>query len=324
MVTGLVVNDKVNVRSEYYRNARAMCFSLFNTGQYFKELIPGGPDETEPEGELISSLNPLEGILSHIYSITQHEERRDAQKQRLEPRAIRKLYRRFLFYKYFVAPDMPLIVTEGKTDPIYLRWAVKMRTKFHPALGKSGKGGFDHALRYFNYGGSAHEILDLGSGGTSNLRLIPIDYQRTLYPYHKEPRAIIHKPMRFPVIIVLDNDDGLSPIAKVIKEKFRVQISLESTEDFFHVTDNLYVVKTPANAGEKTSIEDLFPEQVLKTQLKGKTFNSANKIDPEREYSKEAFAKSVINPNASTIDFSGFDPLLERILMAIQHYAAKA
>ena len=36
MVTGLVVNEKANIKSEYYRRARAMCDSLFQTGQYFK------------------------------------------------------------------------------------------------------------------------------------------------------------------------------------------------------------------------------------------------------------------------------------------------
>lgn len=32
MVTGLVVNEKVNVRSDYYRRSRAMCDALFQTG----------------------------------------------------------------------------------------------------------------------------------------------------------------------------------------------------------------------------------------------------------------------------------------------------
>ena len=39
LTTGLVVNNKVNVRSEYYRAVRAMCSSLFITGKYF-QMIP--------------------------------------------------------------------------------------------------------------------------------------------------------------------------------------------------------------------------------------------------------------------------------------------
>ena len=113
-VTGLVVNEKVNIKSEYYRNARAMCDSLFQTGKYFKEYLPPANIGDLPKPGYISSLNTLEGILSHIYNVTQTEERRDVPDQRKEPRAIRELYRRFLFYKHCIALEMPLVITEEK------------------------------------------------------------------------------------------------------------------------------------------------------------------------------------------------------------------
>ncbi|MGY6627943.1 MAG: retron Ec67 family RNA-directed DNA polymerase/endonuclease [Oceanicaulis sp.] len=324
MVTGLVVNEKVNIRSEYYRRTRAMCDMLFQTGQYYKVLIKPNDDDEKPKGDFTDNLNPLQGMLGHIYSVTQTEERREAPEQRDKPRAIRKLFRRFLFYKYCIALQEPLIITEGKTDPVYLREAVRRRTKFHPALGAIGKGGFSHAVRYFKYGGLTDEVMGLGGGGTGNLKSIPMDYRRNLYPSKKEPKALLHRPMRYPVILVLDNDDGLGPIAGVIKDMFGVQFSLQSTSDFYHVTDNLYVVKSPENAGQKTSIEDLFSKKLLKSKLNEKVFNPVGPIDPSKEYSKEVFAKSVVKPNADKIDFSGFDPLLDRILKAIQHHAAKA
>ena len=150
MVTGLVVNEKVNIRSEYYRRSRAMCDALFRTGEYFKSMLPVVEAGEEQKPEMTSSLNPLEGILSYVYAVTQSEERREIQEQRQKPRAIRQLYRRFLFYKYFIALNAPLIVTEGKTDPIYLREAVKRRTNFHPLLGTTNEKEFHHAVRYFN------------------------------------------------------------------------------------------------------------------------------------------------------------------------------
>jgi len=323
MVTGLVVNEKVNIRSDYYRRARAMCDMLFQTGKYYKVVIQPDDEDEEPKPDLTNNLNPLQGILGHIYSVTQTEERREISEQRQKPRAIRKLFRRFLFYKYCMALKEPLIITEGKTDPVYLREAVKSRTKFHPALGAPGTDGFKHAVRYFNFGGLAHEIMDLGGGGTGNLKSIPMDYRRNLYPSKKEPKAILHRPMKYPVILVLDNDDGLGPIAGVIKEMFGVQFNWQTAADFYHVTDNLYVVKTPESSGKKTCIEDLFAKKLLKTQLNGKKFNPASEIDPTKEYSKEVFAKSVVKANAAKIDFSGFDPLLERIHKAMQHHAAK-
>jgi retron-type reverse transcriptase len=322
MVTGLVVNEKVNIRSDYYRRARAMCDMLFQTGQYYKVVMqPDDPDE-EPKPDLTNNLSPLQGILGHIYSVTQSAERREVTEQRQKPRAIRKLFRRFLFYKYCMALQDPLIITEGKTDPVYLREAVKRRTNFHPALGAPGKEGFKHAVRYFNYGGLAHEVMDLG-GGTGDLRSIPLDYLRNLKPSKGKHKPFASKPMGHPVIIILDNDKGLKDVAATIKTNFGISINKTSIDDFYHVTENLYVVKTPENGTHDTCIEDMFPKSLLKTELNGKKFNSASGIDPTKEYSKEVFAKSVVKSNADNIDFSGFDPLLERICKVIQHHAVE-
>lgn len=318
-VTGLIVNEKVNIASDYYRKARSMCRSVFEVGQYFTTVKEPATADDPPVPELTGNLNPLEGILGHIYAVTQTEDRRDVREQRMNPRAIRSLYRRFLFYKYFVALKEPLIVTEGKTDPVYLREAVKSRTAFHPVLGSKKPGWFEHAVRYFNYGGLAHEILDLGGGGSSNLQSIPLDYRRNFQPSKNDPRAIIHKPLSHPVILVLDNDDGLGAVAGTIWKNFKVKINLGTTDDFYHITENLYVVKTP-EAGGNTCIEDLFPDVWRKKELNGKKFNASNNIDVSSEYSKEVFANSVVKPNTDKIDFSGFDPLLQRIVKAIEHH----
>lgn len=318
MVTGLVVNEKVNVRSDYYRRARAMCDSLFQTGRYFSSYIPSDDPDEEPQPNYTNNPNSLEGILGHIYSVTQTEERRDVQEQRNEPRAIRKLYRRFLFYRRCLAPDKPLIITEGKTDPIYLREAIRQQTKFHPVLGKQGQKGFEFAVRFFNYGGQAREIMDLG-GGAGDLRSIPLDYLRNLKKDNPKRKPIKHKPMSWPVILVLDNDDGLRQVTSTIKKNFDVNIDLKSTDDFYHITENLYLVKTPETHGE-SCIEDLFPKKWREAKLKGKRFNSASKIDPKKEYGKEVFAKAIVQPNADKISFSGFSPLLDRIAKVLADY----
>ena len=59
-VTGLVVNKKLSVKSEYWRTARAKCNSLFNTGSF----------TTERKGELVEgNINELEGQLNFIDQI---------------------------------------------------------------------------------------------------------------------------------------------------------------------------------------------------------------------------------------------------------------
>ena len=339
MVTGLVVNKKVNIRSKYYRKTRAMCDSLFQTGKYFYSFTsPSKPDE-ESKPDLTDNLNPLEGILSHIYAVTQSEERRNLKDQREKPRAIRKLYRRFLFYKYCIALKAPLIITEGKTDPIYLREAIRYRNAYHPHLGKPGSNGFKFAVRFFNYRGQAQEVIGLGGGGTSNLKLIPLDYKKNLSATKGRKPSFKHKPMAYPVILVLDNDTGLTTVISTVKENFGVSIAIESTDDFYHITENLYLIKTPEANGE-SCIEDLFPGKLKDTRLKGKKFNpkegkkfnpkegkkfnpKGGKINHQTEYGKEEFAKSVVKPKARKIDFSGFDPLLDRIVAVLENYTQR-
>ncbi len=137
---------------------------------------------------------------------------------------------------------------------------------------------------------------------------------------------ICNPPMQHPVILLLDNDDGLDPIKNIIKNCFKVDISQKSSNDsFYFVTANLYVVKVPdSQSQEGCCIEDLFPEEWLKKELNGKKLNyKKDDINTENEYSKEVFAKSVVRPNADRIDFSGFDPLLKRIQESIEDYKTR-
>ena len=109
-----------------------MCFSLFQTGAYHLPY-----QGAAVEIEKIENLAPLEGRLAHIHYVKNVTVRRKTNEldHRLvpyqEPTAPRNLYKRFLFYKYFVANEVPVLVTEGKTDIVYLRAAIKsLHAKF--------------------------------------------------------------------------------------------------------------------------------------------------------------------------------------------------
>ncbi|WP_181876391.1 hypothetical protein [Staphylococcus aureus] len=45
-----------------------------------------------------------------------------------------KEYQKFLFYKYFWRNSKPLILTEGKTDILYIKAALKKYYKAYPEL----------------------------------------------------------------------------------------------------------------------------------------------------------------------------------------------
>ncbi|MBC9031828.1 RNA-directed DNA polymerase [Sphingomonas sp. JC676] len=121
-VTGLVVNEKVNIRSEYYRDARAKCDRLFKTGKYQTKHLLRKEDGTFAIEELDGTLDQLEGTLSFIDSVKRHKQTigRDHKRSGAE-----RLYRSFLLYHHFYASQMPVILCEGKTDNIYVRCAVQ-------------------------------------------------------------------------------------------------------------------------------------------------------------------------------------------------------
>jgi RNA-directed DNA polymerase len=317
-VTGLIVNRKVNIRADYYKLARSMCYSLFMTGSYFRPVAPlpvTDPPTPLPPPVLTDKLAPLEGILSHIHFVKSGSDRRDDEEKRKQPTAARELYRRFLFYKMFIALKRPLIICEGKTDNIYLRYAMRQLTTFHPKLGDIVGGKFKPAVNLFGYGNKAHDILRLG-GGTGDLRLFLEHYER-LAKHFK------HLPLAHPVIMLVDNDSGTKPIFDALRGIFKKDVTLKSADPFYHITANIYLVKTPEQGATGESyIEKLFEPKVLKTKLDGKSFKPENTKASPTEYGKYIFAEKVIKPNYASISFANFAPLLSRIEAVMDAYNA--
>ncbi len=313
LVTGLTVNAKVNIRPEYYRLARAMCHRLFETGTYHRPVVASGSDGEEPE--LIDSLAPIGGILSHIHHVKDTIDNRKDSEKRQKPTAARKLYARFLKYRYFVRLERPLIICEGKTDNIYLKYAIRRLTAFHPKLGAFEGKIFKSAVEFFNHGGEASRVLDL-RGGTGAL-----NYFVSKGRYDNDIRSFKHRPLKHPVIVLIDNDDGAKDLRKVLSQSYGIKVELQSSEPFFHITDNLYLVKTPEKGARGAScIEDLFDPSLLATEVDGKKFNPKKDHGADGEYGKFIFAEKVVRPNADTINFANFAPLLQRIVAVIDHY----
>jgi hypothetical protein len=77
-------------------------------------------------------------------------------------------------------------------------------------------------------------------------------------------------------------------------------------------------VKTPEVNGE-SKIEDLFDTGLLSLPIGGKALNLTNKKSEDYEVGKMAFA-NFVRANASSIDFSNFDVLLDRIVSALNHF----
>ena len=309
MVTGLTVNAKVNVPKNYWRGIRSMCHALYRTGCYHRPFTTQAEKEKAPE--LITSLLPLAGMLSHV----QHVKR----KSRVSPGKGLQFGHKdqddFWFYYYFVALQRPLIVTEGKTDSVYLRNAITHLPTFQPALGQKTADGFEYRVGFFNYENQAHNLVRL-TGGIGQLAAFMAGYKSRLKRY-------AHKPFAAPVIILIDNDSALSAdLTNSLAKHFGVTVNLTTKADFYHLTDNLYLVKTPEVGPKGVScIEDLFDAATLALPLGGKVFHPEGKgFDTAKHIGKAPFAKKVIGPAAGSISWAGFSPLLGRIEAVLKHY----
>lgn len=251
--------------------------------------------------------------MSHIHYVKDLADSRTELEKKMTPTAARKLYANVLAYRYFVKLDQPLIICEGKTDNIYLKCAISRLSAFQPVLGEWSGKTFKTTVSFFSYDNQAHSLLGI-SGGSSDLKFFVSRYRTML-------RKFGHKPLKHPVIVVIDNDQGSKEVFSAVKETFKMTINKKSTSDFYHLTDNLYLVKTPEHGSDGTSlIEDFFDPALLKTEINGKKFNPTNAHTSDGEYGKAIFAEKVVLSNAAGIDFSKFTPLLNRIAAVLKHY----
>lgn len=313
VVTGLSVNRKVNIQADYYRATRSMCNELYKTGTYYEPILSNKHLATQNR---IDNINIIEGRVNYIHSIKDEFDLRKEKEYKDNPTAAFILYRNFLNFKNFIALDKPLIICEGKTDNIYLKCALKrlptFKTQLASTLAKYNK----TQIKFFNYSKTTQDVMLLGGGSGDFVKLI------------QKYTAIIAKykycPMNSPVILVIDNDDGAKGIFAIIKNLFQEQITLNSTSDFYHITQNLYLVKTPETGQNvKSCIEDLFESNVTNKLINGKPFNPDKEHGDESSYGKHYFSEKIILKEYEQINFMKFEKLLIRIENAIKHHYQK-
>lgn len=310
MTTGLVVNEKINVRREYYRNARSMCHELFNTGEFYidKKDIPSKNEGNEKEHKEIGTINQLEGILSFIYQIKRPHDEAKLGNRRFHPTAITKLYRDFLFYKHFYSMEMPVIVCEGKTDIIYLKCALKQLAKAYTEFVEINDDGTNYKIKFLNSSRNLRDVFSI-STGTSGLNHLMEIYEKNISKFKVDGKA-------YPVVIIIDNDDGAKEIKNILKIK-----KGDTIKSFYHFVENVYVLIIPKHKDK--AIEDLFESKVLKIKIDGKVFNRGKELDTKKEYGKIVFAEKVIKTNQQSINFDSFKEVFNELRLTIDDYRRK-
>jgi hypothetical protein len=234
-----------------------------------------------------------------------------------------KTFSQFLFYRLFYANEKPTILTEGKTDNIYLKTAINMLASSFPSLGKvkTSDTPYELLVRFVEYSERTRFLLELYGGA---------DYLKDFVKGYKmqSKRFAAPKPVN-PVIIVVDNDEGpkdlLNYIAKILDAAIYPTTLKLNTDirksDFVHIFDNLYIVCTPLGDNYcNTDIEYFFNDTDRLKKYNGKCFNTVGDRNPDKDLSKDAFAKNIVKAQKKDVDFSGLKPLLNRVLQVIAHY----
>jgi len=262
------------------------------------------------------TLAQLHGMLGHIYRVDLYND--ELPKQTVNPikpsiNSKENLYRRFLMFKEFYVAPMPVIVCEGKTDSIYIKDAIRSRAAAFPILATVSPGKPTALkLRIPAYPLTATgRILKL-KGGTSFMAQFVRDYANELKRF-KAPGK------QNPVILLIDNDDGVKPIHDVMRQFGRTKPT--GQEPFIHITGNLYLVATPLDAGNTSSrIEDAFGTLTSTLKIGGKTFNADDKtFNDALHYDKHIFSQHV-KEKADKIDFTGFTEILTRLAAVIEDH----
>lgn len=306
-VTGLVVNEKVNVAWEYRQNVRAMVHKLATTGQF--EILKEAKKES---GQIVLEKSPgrpneLHGRLGFIDSV-QHLKNYSPGVEKFS--SCESTYRRFLFYTTFYASPTPVLICEGSTDNVYLTHAIRNLAQEFPELAETANGKTKLKIRIYKYPkSSTARLLGLKTGGSGTLSKFIPAYSKIIADF-RGPGLVK------PVILLYDNDDGAKSIRGAIKQVSKIQPT--GFEPFVRIVKNLYAVATPRQSAQQESkIEDFFDAKIKSTVVDGKRFTAQNDFDPDTYYGKIVFAHKVIKPSAEAIDFKGFRPLLSNISAAI-------
>lgn len=303
LVTGLVANRQINPPAEFYKTARAMCSSLFMSGKIHRHIHVDGLTKTAP-----CSRSVLRGYLAHIYLI-KHKSNKIGRilNQNAWPNYY-KLHRYFLDYVNFYDNDKICVLTEGKTDIIYMQSALHSLNSKFPTLYSDGK----TALQFLRNTDLSSDVQHL-SGGSGDLSKFINQYASISKRYKAAGQTQ-------PVIIILDDDEGAKEIKSTLKNKLSIKY-VGGKDDFYHVVDNLYVIFTPNKTSSDKMMEDLFGDDALKQELGGKKFEpNSKKFDNTKHYGKDRFASQIVAKMRDTLDFSGFKPLIKRIVKVQEHY----
>ena len=214
-------------------------------------------------------------------------------------------------------PDKPTIVTEGKTDILHIKSALMKNFDTFPKLiTKVENEGFEFNIRFLNRTKRLNYFLGISGYGADSMKNILNFYSgknhfTNIYEYIKNKNQTEGLNKVNPVILLFDNEQKSDkPLKKFLSYS---GTTFEDDTLLKNLSANLYLQTVPLVKGlEECEIEDLYPDEVLKTMIYERTFSRTDNYDSKKCYGKYEFSKYIIN-HYNEIDFSNFIDLLESI-----------
>lgn len=319
VVTGVTVNEKLAVNSKYRKETRAMADHLYRTGKF----NIGGESAT---------INQLEGRFSFIDQIDRYNRKNgeNVASKVLNSREFQ--YKQFLFFKYFFGSFKPIIMTEGETDSIHIKAALKNKYKEYTNLIEKTDGSFAYKVSFFNMSGKKTWLLDISDGG---------DKYRRICEYYgmgsKKPENLTKRLMNksnthpnYPVVLLFDNEDSNEkPLYKTLNS-VKAFCSIKDVKDhlnkegFYRLNENLYFATMPKTVIGDMEIEDLYGDAQLQSfTIHGKTyckhFEKSDTYDSSKHYTKKELANYVA-ANWRNVSFEGYEGLLSALNTISEDY----
>lgn len=314
VVTGLVVNDRVNYPIEFYKKTRAMVDNLMANGVFYIENEVG-------------SIEQLEGRLSFILNVEKYKYSQDFKHNKKDFKNFTSkefLMQKFLFYKLFYANSRPLIITEGKTDILYLKAALmNLWEKYPDLISKSGDN-FEFKIKFLNRTDMLQYFFHLSKDGADSMSNIYNMYLGrngfdNIYEhiFDKSNR----KPSN-PVILLFDNENNIKHGKKSKKplRKFCEHTKYTLNENKTRITKNLYLITHDLVKGkDECEMEDLFDDDLLNHTFAGKNFDRNKDVKNHNTIGKNEFSKYVYT-NYEYINFYNFESIFSNIENIIKQY----
>ena len=329
-VTGIIVNKRINVQNDYRKYVRAMVHKYITSGNFhipepIKNRVLNKYSRNESPTKILQGML---GYIDHIDLYSEFLEKSQYQKFKnfIEFKKIKNaqisekgssqegIYKNFLIYDWLYTTKSTVLICEGKTDPIHIKLALSSLSQNFQDLVNLNIAGKYQAPAFRIIGCEEKRTLSLLklTGGTDNLGNFAREYKKSL-PYKNYISNKKTENIK-PVIILMDNDDGL----KKFEQKTTNTKKSKIHDNIIHIHGNLYYIVI----GIEGSIEDLYSKDILDLCIDGKKFNKSNtSFDTEKYYGKLEFAEKIIKKKFSTIDFSGFIDIFQKIQLCEKHFS---